>query len=733
MKHLSFSLLLAVLCMGQALPLRSGPISDLQPGLTSTNLSEVESATLTLQALVAQAGKPGADGERAALCRERAGQLTDATPVPVATLLVRQLRFIGGEESVEALAALLTHADAHLRDDARQALESNPSPRAGKVLVQALARTKEPRDLVGLLGTLGQRRDEGAAQALAPFLTAEDESVATSAIRALAHNGGREAAAALLKFRAAAPAARQGVVTLALFDAALSAQRQGDQGTAGSIYKALWKAEEPEPIRANALAGLLGTDAKGAPALLDQVMKGSSETLKSAAITALSRAGNAPLITAAAAHLSTLPEPLQIQLLTALSLAGDHSLAAPVAALLASTNEAVDRAAVKALATVGDVACVPALIAAAGQGNLKKEAASALEDLDAPGVNEKLLELLTGGSPEQRPPALDALLARQAPGLQTQLLKLARDRDEKLATTALTALKRIAGPADFEALLAVVQAAPSRAVAEVGLGVLFTITSASPAPAERIAEIGKKLEPASPDIKRALLSSLSKYGQSATPAEALAALNTIAGQLDNPALQATAAYFCVDLADRLLALDPAAMEKLLGRIATLSIPEDLRSKIKGLTGLEDGWLLKGLLSPAYESGADLFTKPFAPETANAAVAWRPLAESDRDKTNNRMLDLARTLQGDNRVAYLRFAFRQAAAGKFILELGSDDGVMVWLNGRQIHSKDVVRGCRPGDDKVEITLQEGVNSLLVKVVQRAGQWQFVGRVVPVPAP
>jgi hypothetical protein len=59
--------------------------------------------------------------------------------------------------------------------------------------------------------------------------------------------------------------------------------------------------------------------------------------------------------------------------------------------------------------------------------------------------------------------------------------------------------------------------------------------------------------------------------------------------------------------------------------------------------------------------------------------------------------------------------------------------VVWLNGQQIHAKDATRPCRPGDDKVDVTLKQGMNRVLVKVVQRGGQFEFVGRVVAPSTP
>ncbi len=56
-------------------------------------------------------------------------------------------------------------------------------------------------------------------------------------------------------------------------------------------------------------------------------------------------------------------------------------------------------------------------------------------------------------------------------------------------------------------------------------------------------------------------------------------------------------------------------------------------------------------------------------------------------------------------------------------LGSDDGIMVQLNGRIILSNDVFRGVTPGQDRVELDLKAGVNDLLLKVYNQRGGHGF----------
>lgn len=55
--------------------------------------------------------------------------------------------------------------------------------------------------------------------------------------------------------------------------------------------------------------------------------------------------------------------------------------------------------------------------------------------------------------------------------------------------------------------------------------------------------------------------------------------------------------------------------------------------------------------------------------------------------------------------------------------GSDDGIKVWLNGELVWRNDVNRSCVPGEDRVQIDLKAGWNSLLIKVRQGMAHWQF----------
>ena len=93
-----------------------------------------------------------------------------------------------------------------------------------------------------------------------------------------------------------------------------------------------------------------------------------------------------------------------------------------------------------------------------------------------------------------------------------------------------------------------------------------------------------------------------------------------------------------------------------------------------------------------------------------------------------IVDLAKLLKGDQRCAYLRVKIESPRAQAAQLEVGSDDGVKVWLNGEVVHANNTPRGVVPWQDKVPVRLDQGANVLLLKVCQGAGGWGACARIV-----
>ena len=125
-----------------------------------------------------------------------------------------------------------------------------------------------------------------------------------------------------------------------------------------------------------------------------------------------------------------------------------------------------------------------------------------------------------------------------------------------------------------------------------------------------------------------------------------------------------------------------------------------------------------------KTGADLFDLEFEPEKAAAKADWRPVGQGAVSKAG--LVGLDKIMGGDERVAYLKTQITSERDQEARLEIGSDDGVKVWLNDKVVHANNVIRGCTPGEDKVKVTLNRGVNRLLLKVTQGGGEWSVCSR-------
>jgi len=78
---------------------------------------------------------------------------------------------------------------------------------------------------------------------------------------------------------------------------------------------------------------------------------------------------------------------------------------------------------------------------------------------------------------------------------------------------------------------------------------------------------------------------------------------------------------------------------------------------------------------------------------------------------------------DYAVAFAYAEIEFDVEGDVLLGLGSDDGVMAWWNGRAVLIHDVLRGTKPGEDKVCVRAKPGKNILLLKIYDEGGGWGF----------
>ena len=171
----------------------------------------------------------------------------------------RTLKTIGTAESVPALAALLPGKD--LSHMARYALERIPAPEAAAAMRDALPKLSGTLK-VGVIGSLGVRRDAASVAALAGLLGDADKSIASEAAHALGTIGNLEAGKTLGEWAKKAPEGVKPAVVDACLVCAEQLLADGKKAEAIVLYKSLSGEDQPKHVRLAARRGLLAAAGK---------------------------------------------------------------------------------------------------------------------------------------------------------------------------------------------------------------------------------------------------------------------------------------------------------------------------------------------------------------------------------------------------------------------------------------------------------------------------------------
>jgi len=161
-----------------------------------------------------------------------------------------RLAQVGTKESVPLLAALLTNQQ--LAHYARFGLEAIPDPSVDDALRDALKKVKG-RLLVGVLNSIGLRKDPKAAEPLARLMYDTDAEVAQAAAAALGYIGGPQATRALQDGLAKTKGPVRTSVAAAGLISAEALLAKGDRTGALALYAALSRPDIPKAARMAAL------------------------------------------------------------------------------------------------------------------------------------------------------------------------------------------------------------------------------------------------------------------------------------------------------------------------------------------------------------------------------------------------------------------------------------------------------------------------------------------------
>jgi HEAT repeat protein len=362
----------------------------------------------------------------------------------------RELARVGTKEAVPTLASLL--GDEKLSHMARYALETIRDPSVDDALRTALGKV-QGRPRLGVIGSLGVRRDAKAVKALAALLKSADTDLVQAAARALGNIGTPEAAKALESALPGTSGGNQLAICEGLLRAAEAMRSDGQAVTVRAIYDRLRSMENAPPqVRAAALRGAILVRGKEGAPLLVEAIRGSDRALTAAALRAASELPGPEITDVLVAELPKAPAERRGLLILALADRGDPRVLPAVLQAAQSGDGQLRIIALRALKRVGDASCAPALLDAAahGSGDVSQAAIEAIESLQGKAVDEQIAARLAQAKGKSRIVLMELARRRHTAAAAPALWLAVDDKDPAVRAAALAGLGAIIRPAETD-------------------------------------------------------------------------------------------------------------------------------------------------------------------------------------------------------------------------------------------------------------------------------------------
>lgn len=177
----------------------------------------------------------------------------DAGSVAAREYVCSKLALIGTKSCVPTLAAFLSVPE--IASAARNALEVIPDRRAAQSLRDSLPKLQREQK-VGVINSLGVRRDADSVRVLSSLLKATDAGIAGAAAAALGEIGSTRAARALRTFQPASPASLRQQWTDACLVCAKRLLVAGKRAEAEALYQLLAANTQPKHVQQALVRGL---------------------------------------------------------------------------------------------------------------------------------------------------------------------------------------------------------------------------------------------------------------------------------------------------------------------------------------------------------------------------------------------------------------------------------------------------------------------------------------------
>jgi len=527
----------------------------------------------------------------------------------------RGLALIATDKAIAPLVALL--GDEKLSHMARYALEPIKDPAVDEAFRDALGKLKG-RPLVGVIGSVGVRRDTKAVESLTSMLQDSNPEVAQAAARALGSIGNESAMMALLKSMREVgginelPATNKLAFCEGLLRCAENLAAEGQRDMIIELYEALIFVDDVHQVRSGALSGAILTRGNDDIELLEKYLRSDSYIMFSAACqTALEMPGE-EVTKALTSALNDLPADNKILVIWTLGKRGDAGAVPALSVAAKSGDKSVRIAAVKAMPQVGHASAVPVLTELLDDtdGEIAQAAREALAAMPGDEADATVMAMLASDQTATRLMALELIGRRRMTNSVPVLLKAAAGPDAKVRPAALKKVGELGRPTEFSALLDLLMQFQARQDLDAAEQALVAVCAKADNPRSYTLKLTSRLARTTPAQKGALLRVLSVIGGTNALSAVREAAKDSNAQVSDAAIRVLCSWKTADAADDLLALaknssnrshKTAALRGYINLARDENIPTGVKLKIcRQATALiqrnEEKKLLLGALS-----------------------------------------------------------------------------------------------------------------------------------------
>jgi mono/diheme cytochrome c family protein len=120
------------------------------------------------------------------------------------------------------------------------------------------------------------------------------------------------------------------------------------------------------------------------------------------------------------------------------------------------------------------------------------------------------------------------------------------------------------------------------------------------------------------------------------------------------------------------------------------------------------------------TGDNPFDRKFEPEKQKEIVTGKTYGTAKFETREFKDGEVHNFIDKENVVYYLYRDIEADGAMTLDLSLGSDDGIKVFLNMKEVLKNNVGRGAAPDQERLSLALQPGKNALMIKIANGAGQ-------------